>query len=101
MGETPALELDIFRLCVRVFGAECRCNGATGSESRITFKYDETPRRKLAMVRHSASDAQKFVDFGSDGPGAFSSTALKELRVERSSTASGMVSFRDNSRDSV
>jgi len=71
MGETPALELNIFRLCVRVFGAERRCNGASGSEPRITFKYDETPRRKLAMVRHSASDAQKFVDFGSGRPGGF------------------------------
>ena len=71
MGEAPALELDIFRLCVRVFGAERCCNCATGSEPRIIFKHDKTPRRKLTVVRHSASNAQKFVDFGSGGPGGF------------------------------
>ena len=65
MRETPALELDMFRFCVRIFGAECGCNGGTGSEPRFTFEHDEAPRRELAVVRHSASDGQKLVDFGS------------------------------------
>jgi hypothetical protein len=35
----------------------------SGSEPGISFEHDETPRRELAMVWHSASNGQKLVDF--------------------------------------
>jgi len=65
MRETLALELDMFGFCVRILGVERGRDGGTGSEPPFTFEHDETPRRELAVIRRSASDGQKLVDFGS------------------------------------
>lgn len=63
LRETVALEFDLFRFGLRIFGPECSGNRSAGGKPRVALEHDEAPRRQLAVVGYAARDRQKRVDF--------------------------------------